>query len=127
VQHGEHDVDAGEGAGHVARRVHLEVAPGRVAAQDERGAGAVDFGQHAVGDAQAVGVVLLEHPAPVGGEADGDDVVALAVQRPQHRTGRHARDRVLTRAAAEHDGDPDPSALAHAVNPSGRPAALLRS
>ena len=59
----------------------------------------VDLGQLPVGDAQPVGVVGLEDPATVGGDADRHHVVAVAVERAQHRPGGHARDRVLAATA----------------------------
>ena len=120
VQDGEDDVDPGERARHVARAR----APRGRGGSGRRRAPATSplpstCGQHAVGDAQTVRVVALEHPAPVGGEADRDDVVAVAVEGAQHRSGRDAGDRVLAGAPTEDDGHSDASGLAHGVNPSG--------
>ena len=64
-----------------------------------------------------VRIVGLEDPAAVRGDADRDDVVALAVQRAEHRSGRDAGDRVLAGPAAEHHGHPD--ALAHVATLRG--------
>ena len=108
VQHGEHDVHAGE---HLARAARLEDdQPGarRVAGQHQRRcADGVDGRQRAAVDRQLRGVVGAQHPGAVGGDADRDDVEAVAVEVAQHAAGRDAGDGVLAAAAAEHDRHAD--------------------
>src|SRR5690606_13250653 len=52
-------------------------------------------------------------PTPVVGDADGLDVVAVAVDRGEHVEGGDARDVVLGRAPAEEDHQPDALGFGH--------------
>src|SRR5690606_25709675 len=81
---------------------------GRVARLREEHAAAVvlDLAEHAVGDAPVLRVVRDLDPATRACDADGEHVVALAVDRAQHPAGGDARDGVLPRHSTEEDEDP---------------------
>ena len=59
----------------------------------------------AVAELEGGGVVIDKHPLPLGGDADGKDLVAITVDGRQNPGGGSAGDRVLTAATAEDDGD----------------------
>jgi hypothetical protein len=104
VQHGEHDVDAGE---HLARPVGVEddePAAGRVAGQRERGAARIDRWEGAVRDHQLPRVGGTQHPGAFRGDADRDDLEALGVEVAHHGAGGDAGDRVFAAPATEHHG-----------------------
>ena len=52
----------------------------------------------------------VEGPAAVAGDGDAHDLVALRVERCEHRAGRRERDLVLARAAAGEQGHAEPAA-----------------
>ena len=52
----------------------------------------------------------LERPPAVAADGDVHDVVALGVERLEHRARREQRDVVLARAAAREQGDAEPAA-----------------
>ena len=82
-------------------------------------ASGVDLGQVVAADREPGGVVGLQHPPAVGGDADRHDVVRLAVDRGQHAPGGHARDAVLGGPAAEDDRDARLAARAAGSGPRG--------
>ena len=67
-------------------------------------------------------VVGREHPVAVPGDADGHDVVAVAVERLEDAGGRRARHGVLRGAAPEDEGDAGPAGR---VPVAGRLGAVL--
>jgi hypothetical protein len=73
----------------------------------------LDRGQLAVGDGHPARFIGHLHPVPVGGDADGNDLVLRPVDRGQHVAAAHDRHRVLGPAAAEDHRDPDLALLAH--------------
>jgi hypothetical protein len=113
VQHGEDDVQADPLAGAVQA---LQTAAARVADQRHRRA-AGDLRQLAVGDRQPQPRVG-EHPAAVAGDAHGDHVVPVAVQRREDGPGGDAGDGVFGAAPPEDDRDPQ---LARLSAHRGRP------
>src|SRR5436305_1996782 len=52
-------------------------------------------------------VTRHQHPPPVGGDADGQHLVAVVVDGRQDQARARAGHGVLGAAAAEHHGDPD--------------------
>ena len=52
----------------------------------------------------------LERPPAVAADGDVHDLVALGIERLQHRARREQRDVVLARAAAREQGDAEPAA-----------------
>src|SRR5207244_4218668 len=57
----------------------------------------------------------LELPAPVAADCDARDLVAVGIERLQHRPRRRERDLVLGRAAAGDQRDPNAAVAAHGV------------
>jgi hypothetical protein len=111
VQHREDHVDLGERrADRTPRFQHGEPAGGRVADQRDGGP-AGDLGQPPVDDREPL-VRIGQHPAPVGRDADRDDVVAVGVEGGDDAPRGDARDRVLRAAAPEDDRHPHPAASA---------------
>ena len=104
VQDGEDDVDLGQGRADRRRGIEDGEAAARRVADERHRRPAGDLGQRAVGDRQPL-VRVGQHPAAVGRDADGHDLVAVGVQRGDHAPGRDAGDGVLRAAATEHDRD----------------------
>lgn len=109
VQDGEDHVDVAEGLRH---RAGLAVEDLAVAGGDGEDDGAlaglgerVDVGDGALGDRHPRGLVGGEHPAALGGDADGQDVVPGAVDGAQDGAAGDHGDAVLGAAPAEDDGD----------------------
>lgn len=109
VQDGEDDVDVAEDLRHRARlAVDDLAAPGGDGEDDGALAGlgeARDVGDGALGDRHPRGLVGGEHPAALGGDADGQDVVPGAVDGAQDGAAGDHGDAVLGAAPAEDDGD----------------------
>jgi hypothetical protein len=117
VQHREDDVHLGQRGGHAGGRLEDGQPPSpRVAHQRDRRP-ARDLRQLPVGDRQALRRVG-EHPAAVAGDAHGDDVVPVGVQRREDGPGGDAGDGVFCAAPAEDDRDPQ---LARLSAHRGRP------
>src|ERR1700724_3697399 len=66
------------------------------------------------GEGEPLRLVRGEHPAPVRQDADRDDVIAVAVDRGEHRPAARAGDRVLRALPAAHHRHPDLASLVHA-------------
>jgi hypothetical protein len=106
VQQRQHDVDLTELLWHLAGLLHGEASLGGIAAEHHRGSRLLDLRQRATGDGELLRFVGGEHPAPVTGDADRDDVVGAAIDRGKHTARGHARDGVLGASAAEDNGHP---------------------
>ena len=94
VQDREDDVDVAEGA--LARGIrHAQLARCRALGPAHAGAVVDDLGQVLGVEGEPLGVVGLEHERAVAGDPDGDHLVPVTVDRPEHPSRRCAADRVL--------------------------------
>jgi hypothetical protein len=95
VQDREHEVDLAERDLLPARRDHAELAGGGALGPPNPGAVVGHLGKVLGVQTEAFRVVGLEHEGALAGDADGDQLVAVTVDRPEHPARRGAADRVL--------------------------------
>ncbi len=109
MQQRQHHVDRPQGDRDLTRAHPDQAGVARVGRREEPAlldrAGRRDLGQLASPQRPGDRVVVDQQPRPLPGDADGDDVVAVTVQRREHAGRGDARDAVLLGAAAEKDGD----------------------
>ena len=105
VQQREDDVHLTQGLQSLPGAVHGQCALPDARREDHLGAGVGDLRRLRGRERQAPGVVVDEDPATLAGDPHGDDVVDVAVDRPQHAGRGGAGDGVLGGATAEDDGD----------------------
>ena len=111
VQQREDDVDLPERARRRTGLVHHQGAVGRARRHDDARGRPVDLGDVSRGQPQRLRVIGHEDPVAVPGDADGHDVVPVAVERLEDAGGRRARHGVLGGPAAEDESHPGPARL----------------
>src|SRR5699024_1446440 len=89
---------------HGAQRDPLARAVARMRQQHLVAAG-IDLRSAPVDQGPVAGVVGDVQPAALAGDAEGDHLEALAIDRGEDAAGGDARDAVLAAAAAEQEGD----------------------